>query len=97
VADYTPALKRALRAAGCTYERAGKGDHEIWFSPHTARRFPVDAAIKSRHLLPCAKLPSAGGGPYAVAFGDGAVHFRCDRSTHGPRAALVRAAHQATQ
>jgi hypothetical protein len=50
VADYTPALKRALRAAGCTYERAGKGDHEIWFSPHTARRFPVDAAIKSRHL-----------------------------------------------
>jgi hypothetical protein len=49
VADYTPELKRVLRAAGCTFERSGKGDHEIWFSPTTARRFPVDAKIKSRH------------------------------------------------
>jgi hypothetical protein len=29
VADYTPALKRVLRAAGCSFERPGKGDHEI--------------------------------------------------------------------
>jgi hypothetical protein len=49
VADYTPALKRLLRA-GCHFERPGKGDHEIWYSPRTGRRFPVDAAIKSRHL-----------------------------------------------
>ena len=38
-----------LLAAGCRFERAGKGDHEIWFSPITERRFPVDAKIKSRH------------------------------------------------
>lgn len=49
MADYTPELKRVLRAAGCRFERAGKGDHEIWFSPITERRFPVDAKIKSRH------------------------------------------------
>jgi len=28
---------------------AGKGDHEIWFSPHAGIRFPVDHKIKSRH------------------------------------------------
>ena len=49
MADYTPELKRVLRAAGCRFERPGKGDHEIWFSPTTAWRFPVDAKIKSRH------------------------------------------------
>jgi len=49
VADYTPELKRILRAAGCRVERHGKGDHEIWFSPITGHRFPVDGKIKSRH------------------------------------------------
>lgn len=49
MADYTPELKRVLRAAGCQFERAGKGDHEIWFSPITERRFPVDAKLTSRH------------------------------------------------
>jgi hypothetical protein len=32
-----------------TQARPGKGDHEIWFSPHTGIRFPVDSKIKSRH------------------------------------------------
>ena len=50
MADYTPELRPILRAAGCRFERPGKGDHEIWFSPIAARRFPVDAKIKSRHL-----------------------------------------------
>lgn len=47
--DYTPELKKLLREAGCWLVRAGRGDHEVWESPHTKRRFPVDAKIKSRH------------------------------------------------
>ncbi len=47
--NLTPELKKQLRAAGCTFVRAGKGDHEIWFSPLTQRHFPVDQRIKSRH------------------------------------------------
>ena len=38
-----------LRENGCYFERPGKGDHEIWFSPVSKRRFPVDSKIKSRH------------------------------------------------
>ncbi len=34
---------------GCYFYREGKGDHEIWHSPHTNRRFPVDHKILSRH------------------------------------------------
>jgi hypothetical protein len=49
MADYTARLKRLLRQAGCRLERRGKGDHEIWYSPITDRRFPVDNKIKSRH------------------------------------------------
>jgi predicted RNA binding protein YcfA (HicA-like mRNA interferase family) len=47
--DYTKDLKKFLRENGCTFERQGKGDHEIWFSPSTALRFVVDNSIKSRH------------------------------------------------
>jgi len=49
MADYTKDLKKILREAGCTFERQGKGDHEIWYSPITAIKFVVDNAIKSRH------------------------------------------------
>ncbi len=49
MADYAARLKRLLRQAGCRAERQGKGDHEIWYSPITNRRFPVDSTIKSRH------------------------------------------------
>lgn len=45
----TPRLKKLLIEAGCYFDRQGKGDHEIWFSPITQRRFVVDSAIKSRH------------------------------------------------
>ena len=38
----------ALRAAGCSFKRQGKGDHEIWYSPRTGRTFPVDRCIRSR-------------------------------------------------
>jgi hypothetical protein len=57
----TPKLKQILTAVGCYFERDGKGDHDIWYSPITDRRFVVDSAIKSRHtanaVLPQAGLP----------------------------------------
>ena len=56
-------LKKLLREAGYHYDRPGKGDHEIWYSPITDRKFPVDHTIKSRHtangVLQQAGLPKA--------------------------------------
>ena len=49
MASFTPRLKEILRAQGCYLERPGRGDHEIWYSPMTDRRFPVDQRILSRH------------------------------------------------
>ncbi|WP_084185312.1 type II toxin-antitoxin system HicA family toxin [Desulfonatronum thiodismutans] len=49
MADFTPDLKKHLQEAGCFFERQGKGDHEIWYSPLSSQRFVVDNAIKSRH------------------------------------------------
>jgi HicA toxin of bacterial toxin-antitoxin, len=46
---FTPKLKQILREHGCYFERQGRGDHEIWYSPITRRRFPVDQKILSRH------------------------------------------------
>jgi hypothetical protein len=63
MADYAPAVKAQLRKANCYRQRQGKGDHEIWYSPLTRRRFPVDHKIKSRHtanaVLRQAGLPKA--------------------------------------
>jgi hypothetical protein len=47
--SFTPQLKKILLSHGCRFERPGKGDHEIWFSPVSQRRFVVDGEIKSRH------------------------------------------------
>ncbi len=47
--SFTPQLKKLLSDAGCYFERQGKGDHEIWYSPITQKRFVVDGTIKSRH------------------------------------------------
>ena len=47
--NFSRELKRILIEAGCYFERQGKGDHEIWYSPLTEIRFPVDSRIKSRH------------------------------------------------
>ncbi|GAA6623297.1 type II toxin-antitoxin system HicA family toxin [Scytonema sp. NUACC26] len=47
--SFTPQLKKILLEGSCYFERQGKGDHEIWYSPITDRRFVVDASIKSRH------------------------------------------------
>ena len=63
MADYTRDLKKLLNEAGCHFERQGRGDHEIWYSPITDRRFTVDQKIKSRHtanaVLKQAGLPKA--------------------------------------
>lgn len=60
---YLRQLKELLTAAGCTFVRPGKGDHEIWFSPITNRHFTVDHGVKSRHTanetLKQAGLPKA--------------------------------------
>ncbi|MBD2166709.1 type II toxin-antitoxin system HicA family toxin [Calothrix membranacea FACHB-236] len=61
--SFTPELKKILLEAGCYSERQGKGDHEIWYSRITDRRFVVDGTIKSRHtangVLKQAGLPKA--------------------------------------
>ena len=61
--SFTPELKKILDGAGCYFERSGKGDHEIWYSPLTQRRFVIDHSIKSRHtanaVLKQAGLPKA--------------------------------------
>jgi hypothetical protein len=48
-ATYGPLIKAELRANDCYFERHGKGDHEIWFSPITNRYLTVDSGTKSRH------------------------------------------------
>ena len=61
MADYSPDVKRVLRASGCYFHRQGKGDHEIWYSRISNRYFPVDNKILSRHtangILKQAGLP----------------------------------------
>lgn len=47
--DFAPDLRRILRDAGRRRVRGGKGDHDIWFSPVTGRKFVVDSKILSRH------------------------------------------------
>jgi len=50
MAGWTQAVKTALKAGGCRFDRQGKGSHEIWYSPHTDRKFPVAVKIPSRHM-----------------------------------------------
>lgn len=57
--DFTPLLKKALKAKGCYLVRQGKGDHEIWFSPISQQNLIVDGKIKSRHTANAA-LQQAG-------------------------------------
>jgi HicA toxin of bacterial toxin-antitoxin, len=49
MASDTARVKEILRDFGCRFDRNGKGDHEIWFSPINNRKFPVDHDIRSRH------------------------------------------------
>jgi predicted RNA binding protein YcfA (HicA-like mRNA interferase family) len=56
-------LAAILRENGCTQIRAGKGSHEIWFSPVNGRHVTVPRSTKSRHsaneVLKQAGLPKA--------------------------------------
>ena len=47
--SYEKDVRRLLLEHGCSFVRQGKGDHEIWQSPISNRRFVVDGKIKSRH------------------------------------------------
>ncbi len=49
MADYTKELIKYLLEAECHFDRQGKGDHEIWFSPISKVKFVIDKHIKSRH------------------------------------------------
>ncbi|MGF7625444.1 type II toxin-antitoxin system HicA family toxin [Klebsiella pneumoniae] len=44
-----PKLTELLIAAGCYFDRQGKGSHEIWFSPVTQKKFSVPYTIVSPH------------------------------------------------
>jgi hypothetical protein len=61
--SFTPQLKKLLLEEGCYFERQGKGDHEIWYSPITEQCFVVDSSIESRHtanaVLKQAGLPKS--------------------------------------
>jgi hypothetical protein len=50
MSSYTLRLKKILKRHGCRYDRPGKGDHEIWFSPLNNHKFPVDSKIRSRDM-----------------------------------------------
>ena len=50
MAEYEKEIRKILSEYGCSFVRRGKGDHDIWFSPHTKQNFPVDGKIKSRHI-----------------------------------------------
>jgi hypothetical protein len=49
MSGYTDRLKDILIENKCWFVRQGRGDHEIWESPISGKRFPVDNNIKSRH------------------------------------------------
>ncbi len=60
--DYYRDLVKLLREAGCQCVRAGKGSHEIWYSPITQRTFTVPRAKRSHTangVLKDAGLPKA--------------------------------------
>jgi len=50
MAEYEKKVRHILSENGCYFIRRGKGDHDIWYSPHSNQSFPVDSVIKSRHL-----------------------------------------------
>ena len=51
--------RRLLLDAGCSFVRQGKGDHEIWHSPITNRRFTVPRKLVRTHTANAA-LKDAG-------------------------------------
>jgi predicted RNA binding protein YcfA (HicA-like mRNA interferase family) len=48
MADYYRDVIQLLRAKGYEFKRQGRGDHEIWWNPHTGIRVTVDRKLKSK-------------------------------------------------
>lgn len=46
--DFYRDLSRLLKAAGCVFDRQGKGSHEIWYSPVSGKKFTVPKPCKRR-------------------------------------------------
>ncbi len=61
--DYGKDVRKKLDDAGCKFVRHGRGDHDVWLSPLSARPLTVPVKIRSRHLankiLKDAGLPKA--------------------------------------
>jgi hypothetical protein len=49
MAEYEKKVRVKLSEHGCTFQRHGKGDHDIWYSPIAGRNITVDGKIPSRH------------------------------------------------
>ena len=49
MAGFKRELLVILNEYGCESFRQGKGDHEIWWSPITDKKFVLDKNVKSRH------------------------------------------------
>lgn len=49
MAEYEKKVRKILSQNGCSFQRHGKGDHDIWYSPITNQHVTVDTRIKSRH------------------------------------------------
>ena len=41
MADFERKVREILKEYGCSFVRHGKGDHDIWHSPITGKRFPI--------------------------------------------------------
>ena len=50
MAEYEKKVRKVLKEHGGWFQRRGKGDHDIWYSPLSSMSFPVDGKIKSRHV-----------------------------------------------
>lgn len=49
MAEYEKKVRKVLSENMCKFDRHGKGDHDIWYSPITQRQVTVPFKIKSRH------------------------------------------------
>lgn len=49
MSDYAKPVRDILARNGCEFLRQGRGDHEVWTSPHSRIPFTVPTKILSRH------------------------------------------------
>jgi hypothetical protein len=63
VRGYGRLVRERLAEAGCWFVRHGRGDHDVWASPHADKPLTVPVNIDSRHtankVLKDAGLPKA--------------------------------------